>query len=339
MSTNDAQPDLHALAAGVKEKARELGFDLVGIAPASPSKYADHVRAWVASGQAGDMAFMYRRLDERTDPGRYLPGAQSVVCVAINYHVPLEPVPEAERAKLGRVARYALGRDYHEHLKDRLYDLADWIRSVAPDARTRAATDSAPVSERELAVRAGIGWVGKNTLVIHPRLGSWLLLGEVLTTVPLPPDEPIADHCGTCTRCIDACPTQAITAPYRLDATRCISYLTIEHRGEIALELRAKMQDWVFGCDVCQDVCPHNHRVPTATDPAVQPIHPTGTLVLDKMLGWSHQEYWDATRGTPMRRVKLPVLQRNAEIARENVRSAAEAREGAAGDEQKATSL
>jgi epoxyqueuosine reductase len=173
------------------------------------------------------MRYLHGRFDERTDPSVYVPGARSVVCVAINYHVPLEPVPEGEQARHGRIARYALGDDYHELMKSRLHALADWIRGQYPEARTRAAVDTAPVMEKELAARAGVGWVGKNTCLIHPEAGSWLLLGEVITTLPLAPDAPATDHCGSCTRCIDACPTGAITAPYQLDALRCISYLTI----------------------------------------------------------------------------------------------------------------
>jgi epoxyqueuosine reductase len=264
------------------------------------------------------MQFMHRRLDERTDPGKYMPGAQSVVCVALNYHVPLQPVPERERAEHGRVARYALARDYHEHLKDRLYDLADWIREIAPGARTRCGTDSAPIAERELAARAGIGWVGKNTCVIHPQLGSWVLLGEVLTTLALPPDEPIPDHCGTCTRCIDACPTQAITAPHRLDATRCISYLTIEHRGPIADALADRMGERVAGCDVCQEVCPYNasttrdSRVPPVAwiDPAPRPL-----ADVEGLAAISPSQYRAQTRHLAVRRIPRRHMRRNALLA------------------------
>src|SRR5689334_13898359 len=191
----------HALAGEVKRKALELGFDLVGVAPAGPSAYRDYFRQWLDGQQAGEMEYLARRFEERTDPAAYLPGAQSVICVALNYHVPLEPLDERDAGRRGRVARYALGVDYHELIKHRLYDLADWLRDTVPGARTRCGVDTAPVMEKELAARAGIGWVGKNTLVINPRLGSWLLLGEVITTLALPFDEPVTDDCGTCTRC------------------------------------------------------------------------------------------------------------------------------------------
>jgi epoxyqueuosine reductase len=310
----------HALAEAIKRKARELGFDLVGVASAEPSANCEYVRDWLDSGKAGDMHYLGRRFEERVDPGTYLPGAKSVVCVALNYHADLGPVPDDRRADHARVARYALGDDYHEIIKHRLYDLADWIREQVPGAQTRCGVDTVPVLERELASRAGIGWVGKNTLVIHPRLGSWLLLGEVLTTIALPLDEPITDHCGTCTRCIDACPTDAITEPYKLDARRCISYLTIEHAGDIPGEFHKPIGEWMYGCDVCQDVCPHNQRVEPARDPALTPRFPTGTLNVADVLRWGGEEYSRNLRRSAMKRVKLPVLQRNAAIVERNLR-------------------
>ena len=265
------------------------------------------------------MEYLTRRFEERTDPAAYLPGARSVVCVAINYHVPLQPLLPDERARHGRVARYTLGDDYHELIKSRLHALADWMRELAPDAQTRACVDTAPVLERELAAGAGIGWVGKHTGVLNAAAGSWLLLGEIVTTLELPPDEPATDHCGTCTRCIDACPTAAITAPYQLDARRCISYLTIEHRDEIPPEFHAAIGDWLYGCDVCQDVCPHNRHAPAATDPALQPRFPTGSLDVREVLSWTDEEYRASLRGSAMKRVKLPVLKRNAEIVARNL--------------------
>ena len=303
----------------VKQRARELGFDLVGVAPAAASQYRDYLRRWLDEGRAGSMRYLEHRFDERTDPAVYLPGARSVICVAMNYHVPLEPVPTEEKGRHGRVARYALGDDYHEVIKSRLHALADWIRSEFPEAQTRAAVDTAPVMEKELAARAGLGWVGKNTCLINAEVGSWLLLGEVITTLELTPDAPATDHCGTCARCIDACPTGAITAPYQLDARRCISYLTIEHRDEIAPELQGRIGDWLYGCDICQDVCPHNRNAPATADAALRPRFPTGTLNVDEVLGWGDEEYRAKLRGSAMKRVKLPVLQRNARIIAQNL--------------------
>ena len=305
--------DAHQLAAAIKQRARAIGFDLCGITDAQPSRQRAYFESWLAAGRAGDMKYLHERIDERTDPGKLLPGASRAICVAMNYHVPLEAPPDAGRR--GRVARYALGVDYHTHVKDKLYALADWLRERAPSAKTKCAVDTVPVLERELAARAGIGWVGKNTCVINPRIGSWIFLGEVFTTLELPIDEPSVDRCGTCRRCIDACPTNAIVAPYELDASKCISYLTIEHRGAIDPSLAAQASGWLFGCDICQDVCPWNGRAPIATLEELQPRLPSGSMAIDDVLGWNADEYWAATRRTAMRRVKLPQFHRNARLA------------------------
>ncbi len=294
--------------------AREIGFDLVGIAPASPSKYRQYFRDWLDDGRAGTMEYLHRRFDERTDPAAYMPGAKSVVCVALNYHTALEPPPPGE----GRIARYALGVDYHEHIKTKLHALADAMRELVPDIETRASVDTAPLMEKELAARAGIGWIGKNTCVINPEIGSWLFLGEIITTLDLPHDEPAADRCGTCRRCIDACPTAAITDEYQLDARKCISYLTIEHRGDIEPPLQNQIGDWLFGCDICQDVCPWNSRAPIATAAELQPRFATGSLDPAAVAEWSADEYRATLRHSAIKRVKLPILQRNARIVSDN---------------------
>ena len=307
--------DLHQLVAEIKSMGRQLGFDLIGIASAEPSHYRDYYRQWLDDGQAGSMAYLHNRFDERTDPATYVPGAQSVVCVAMNYHVPLQGAPPSS-AEHGRIARYALGDDYHELIKNRLHALADRIRELAPEAQTRAAVDTAPVMEKELAARAGIGWMGKNTCIINEDIGSWVFLGEIFTTLPLPPDAPAVDRCGTCTRCIEACPTQAITEPYQLDARRCISYMTIEHRTQ--LESPADLANWIYGCDICQDVCPWNKRAPDSTEVAFQPRFPTGTIDLRQLLGWNDDQYRTTLRGSAMKRVKLPILQHNARLLMES---------------------
>jgi epoxyqueuosine reductase len=316
-----SQLDAFQLAAGLKRRGEELGFDLVGIASAEPSRYRDYLRQWLDDGQAGGMDYLARRFEERVDPAAYVPDAASVICVAINYHVPLEPAPPEAAGHHARIARYALGDDYHKLIKDRLWMLADWIRQAAPGVVTRACVDTAPVMEKEIAARAGVGWVGKNTCVIHPHAGSWLLLGEIITTLALPVDEPAVDRCGTCRRCLDACPTGAITAPYQLDARRCISYLTIEHPDPIPTEFHRQLGDWLYGCDICQDVCPWNSKAPTATDPALRPRFPSGTVDLRELLSWRQGEYSPKLSGSAMKRVKLPVLQRNAAIVAENLKS------------------
>jgi epoxyqueuosine reductase len=312
------QLDSHQLAADVKQRARRLGFDLVGIAAAEASRYRDYLRQWLDDGQAGRMEYLSRRFEERVDPKTYVPDAASVICVAINYHVPLEPVPPDEAQHHARIARYALGDDYHDLIKDRLWQLCDWLREAVPGAVARACVDTAPVMEKDLAARAGVGWVGKNTCTIHPQVGSWLVLGEIITSVSLPVDEPAVDRCGTCRRCIDACPTGAIVAPYQLDARRCISYLTIEHRDPIPDEYHDAIGSWLYGCDICQDVCPWNSRAPSAIDRALQPRFPTGTIDLRELLSWKSCEPSPLT-GTAMKRVKLPVLQRNAAIVQKNL--------------------
>jgi epoxyqueuosine reductase len=310
--------DMRTLAVRIKAKALELGFDRAGIAPVSASRYRRYLRDWLDDGQAGTMKYLAERFEERTDPATYFPEAASVICLAVNYHVPLDSSAGESTNGNGRVARYALGDDYHDWLKTKLHALADWIRQIAPQAQSRSCTDTAPVMEKELAARAGVGWIGKNTCVINEEIGSWLFLGEILTTLPLPADEPAIDRCGSCTRCIDACPTRAITEPYKLDARKCISYLTIEHRGEIDPALAEKFGDWIYGCDICQDVCPWNRKPPTATAEPLQPRWPDGKLDLNAILAWTETDYRQNLRGSAMKRVKLPMLQRNARIALNN---------------------
>jgi epoxyqueuosine reductase len=312
------------LAQAVKSEARRLGFDRVGIASAEPSRYRDYFRQWLDDGKAGSMKYLDARFAERVDPGVYMPGAASVICVAMNYYRPLVEPPNSHH---GRVARYALGDDYHEIIKPRLHELADWLRRRAPESQCRCTVDTAPVMEKELAARAGVGWMGKNTCIISEEIGSWLLLGEVLTTLPLPPDAPATDRCGTCTRCLDACPTQAITEPYRLDATRCISYLTIEQAGEIHLPLN----DWLYGCDICQDVCPWNRRAVPGLDAASEPRFASGTIDLNELEMWTAEDYRLRLRGSAMKRVKLPVLQRNGRLVSAQKKAGAAATAAAPG--------
>jgi epoxyqueuosine reductase len=307
--------DPYSLAGEIKRRAGDAGFALCGIAPAESSQYREFFRRWLDDGRQGTMEYLAKRFEERTDPRVYFPGTRSIICVAMNYDTELQPAREGE----GRVARYALGNDYHDYIKDRLFALADWVRTQVPEAQTRVGVDTAPVMEKELAARAGIGWMGKNTLVINPSIGSYVLLGEILTTLELPADDPIADRCGSCTRCIDACPTGALDHPYQLDATKCISYLTIEHRGEISAELQSKTGDWLFGCDICQDVCPWNRKVEGNDDVEIRPRFATGGISLSDVLQWKAADYQTTLRKSAMKRVKLPVLQRNARMAADNL--------------------
>lgn len=312
----------------VRRLALEAGFDRGGIAAAVPVARLDYVREWLDTGRAGEMYYLERHRELHGDPAALLPGARSVIVVADNYRQPCEesagpPPPYSPGEARGRIARYAWGRDYHRVLRKKLHHLADRLHeAIGEPFETRVCVDTAPLVEREVAAAAGIGWIGKNTLVLHQELGSFFFLGEIITTLDLTPSGPVADHCGSCTRCLDACPTGALDAPYRMDATRCISYLTIEHRGKVAAELQPLMEGWIFGCDICQDVCPFNRKAPTTRESRYRPDarnplppHPR----LDDLLSWTDEQYREHLAGTAMKRATLAMLKRNAEIARKNV--------------------
>jgi len=263
-----------ALGSVVKARARELGFDRVAFGPAEPPEHGDALEAWLDAGYAGTMSYLARGRADRLDPARLLPGCRSVVAVAMSYNV----APDSgEDNEWRSVSRYARGRDYHDVIRPRLVELGDFIRTAA-GAASRVAVDTSAVLERDLAARAGLGWVGKNTNLLTPSLGSYFFIGIVLTTAALPFDQREPDRCGTCTACLDACPTRAFVAPYVLDARRCISYLTIEHRGDIAGELAEQIGEWVFGCDVCQEVCPWNRKAEPGHEPSLGPSGSLGAL-------------------------------------------------------------
>jgi epoxyqueuosine reductase len=294
------------LTESVKALALELGFDLVAIGPADPPEHGAALRRWVEAGHAATMGYLARRLEERLDPRRVLPGARSVLCVALNYYQG-EPADASWRP----VARYAWGRDYHDVIAPRLERLAAHL-AEAGGARSRGYVDTGPVLERDLAARAGLGWVGKNTMLLHPRLGSWFFLGVLLTTAELARDAPLADRCGSCRACLDACPTGAFVAPYVLDARRCISYLTIEHRGDIDPDLQPAMAGWQFGCDICQDVCPWNRKAPTTAQAEFVPeaAYP-GAEAVSAMDDADFRRHF---AGTPILRAKAAGMRRNALI-------------------------
>lgn len=324
MTSPREDPTAHAL-----RRCRELGFALAGIADARPSDYQQELTDWLAAGKAGEMSYLTETVAERLDPQRLVPGARSIICVADRYHDGKPDRVRSDGPPIGRVARYARGRDYHGLMKRRLHVLADELREVFPEHAFRTTVDSAPVLEREHAQRAGIGRVGKHTLMIRPGIGSYLFLGEMITTLELRPSEAaIADPCGSCTRCIEACPTQAIT-PYSVDATKCTSYLTIEHRTLIDESLMEGMEDWIYGCDICQEVCPHNQ--PTRRSRAAgthgsyrplvdEPRKADGSgFDLLELLSWSEDERRTAFVNSTMKRVKLNLIKRNALIAAGNV--------------------
>ncbi len=303
----------------VKALAVSLGFERCGIAPAAPIGRSDYLAAWLSAGRAGSMEYLHRYFNSRADPAELLPGAKSAIVAALVYKQP--PPAEARDAQAhGRVAMYAWGDDYHDVIRAKLRQLEDKLReAIAEPFETRVCVDTAPVVERELAAAAGIGWIGKNTMVLHQDLGSYFFLGAVVTTLELEPDAPVQDHCGTCTACLEACPTQAFPVAYEMDASRCISYLTIEHRGDISRPFQEMMGDWIFGCDVCQDVCPFNRHAPTTREPRFAVRSPGPTSDLEAVLAWSPEDYRAAVRGSAMTRAKLDMFQRNARIALTNI--------------------
>jgi len=316
----EPRPPASELAAMVKERAAELGFDLCGIAPADPPEHVSFFLGWLSRGFAGLMEYLARNSERRVDPSQVLPGAKSIICLATSYrsgYLEEQPPPrQAERdpqpdqQPRGVVARYAWGRDYHNVLEERLQPIVALLSQATGGlARSKAYVDTGPILERDAAMRAGLGWIGKNTNLINPRLGSWLLLSEVITDVELPPDPPMTDHCGTCHRCLDACPTDAFAAPWDLDARRCISYLTIELRGPIPQELRSSMGAHVFGCDVCQDVCPFNWNTPAPG------LCDDASPSLAELLSLDDDGFRRRFRGSPVRRAKRRGLLRNAAVA------------------------
>ncbi len=296
----------------------ELGFALAGVADASPTRWGTELLEWLGAGKHGSMGYLAEQAAARLDPGLVLPGARSAIMVA-DFYAQRGEEDGALAAGAGRVARYARGADYHAVIKKRLHRLCDVLRERHPGAEFRAFTDTAPVMEREFAARAGLGWVGKHTLLIHPRFGSWMLLGGVLTTVELASgSSPVADHCGTCTRCIDACPTGAIT-PYSVDGSRCISYLTIERRGAIDAGFCEGIGDRVYGCDVCQEVCPHNSERENE-GPGVREEYAPRRESFDLLavLGWDEETRRREFAGTALKRATLAMMRRNAIIAAGN---------------------
>jgi epoxyqueuosine reductase len=307
-------------AAAIKARATQLGLDLCGITTADPARHAAFYRQWTDAGQAGEMQWLARDPERRADPRLVLPGARSIIVAGLNYW---QPQPEGR----GRIARYALGEDYHHVLLEKLETLAAEL--TATGAPAKIYVDTGPVLEKPLAERAGLGWQGKSTMLIHPKLGPWLLLGEILTTLDLEPDAPQRDHCGSCARCLEACPTGAITAPYQLDARRCIAYLTIELKGSIPEELRPLIGDRIYGCDECLDVCPWNRFAQTTREARF--LDGPGLLRADgdrdplhALLEITGPEFKRRFARSPILRVKRRGLLRNVCVVLGNIGTAAD---------------
>lgn len=305
----------------IKRQALALGFQAVGIARVDRREEAleGRLRSWLARGYHGLMAWMERDPDRRADPARILPGCRSVISLGMNYFTDHQP---DERPGYGRIARYAWGEDYHHILRDRLERLVDEIHALAPESQSRCYVDTGPVMEKAWAERAGLGWIGKHSNLVSPQYGSWLLLGEILTTLELPPDEAGTDLCGSCTLCLRACPTGAIVEPYVVDARKCISYLTIELRGDehaIPDSLGTRMGNRIFGCDDCLDVCPYNVNATETRETAFQPTARTLAPDLHALSTMTEQEFSVTFRRSPLRRPKYRGLLRNVGLALGNL--------------------
>jgi epoxyqueuosine reductase len=297
----------------VKSRARDIGFSGVGVAQAVPL-YRENafLREWLSRGYHGTMGWMSEQPEKRTDPTLIVPGAKSVVMVALNYYSPASHVHDPG---VGKISRYAWGDDYHVILSERLELLWQWMLKEFPGTQGKWYVDTGPVMEKAWAQRGGIGWLGKHGNIITREFGSWVFLGEIITTLELEPDQPAVDHCGTCTLCIEACPTDAIVEPSVVDSNRCLSYLTIEHRGEIRGEVTEQFDGWIYGCDVCQDVCPWNNKFAVPTDePGFAPREGNVAPELRHWREMPQAEFTARFKGSPVKRTKREGLIRNVKI-------------------------
>lgn len=315
----------------IKRRASEIGFHKVGLARAEAlSEEGERLSQWLAGGYHGEMAWMQRWAEKRTDPSLILANAKSVIVVALNYFTPHEHsigrsprVSEGEvhnppltdpAPPFGKISRYAWGDDYHDVVKEKLYQLLDFIKAELPDVAAKVCVDTAPIMDKAWAVRAGLGWIGKSSNLITTDYGSWVFLGEIIIDAELEYDADIvADHCGTCTACIDACPTDAIVEPYVVDSRRCISYATIELRDEtLPDDFKGKLEGWVYGCDICQDVCPWNRFEKPTTESRFEPRLGETSLDLDAVSEMTQEQFAQRFRRSAMKRTKLTGLKRNA---------------------------
>ncbi len=309
--------DYRQLAADVKRWGIELGFQQVGISATELGQDETHLLNWLAAGHHGEMDYMQRHGTKRSRPDELHEGTLRVISVRMDYDPPetRDPWEVLEDPSLGYVSRYALGRDYHKVLRNRLQKLADRVEAAIGPFGYRAFVDSAPVLEKALARNAGLGWIGKHTNLINKDAGSWFFLGELYTDLPLPVDEMASDHCGTCTRCIEICPTQAIVGPQQLDARRCIAYLTIELRGSIPVELRPLIGNRIYGCDDCQLVCPWNKFSKKSVEPDFEARNRLDGESLLRLFSWSEQEFLQRTEGSAIRRIGYDMWLRNIAVA------------------------
>lgn len=301
-----------SLKSQIRARAHALGFALCGFARIRRPPHAEFVEQWVEAGNAAGMAYIGRKLAKRLDPTLILRGAQTMISVGFRYAPPPLPRLDWKQSLRGRVAAYALEADYHKVMDRKLRELQVLVEELLPGNRTLSYVDTGAILEREWAALGGVGWFGKNTNLLHKREGSWFFVGELITTAAIEPDTPQSDHCGTCTRCLDLCPTGALAPGYLLDARRCISYWTIEHRGAIPHDMRSRLGNWVFGCDECQEVCPWNDKLEAQADPrAVAYLTPH----LPELLGLDEDGFEARYRGSSLWRTRRQGLARNAAIA------------------------
>lgn len=314
---------MHSLLEKIRGWATDLGFDQIGITDTDLSAHEQYLQEWLNDGMQGEMEYMQRHGRKRTRPEELIPGTTRIISVRMNYLPPRARNAEEVLAdpQLAYISRYALGRDYHKVMRKRLQTLATKIQSEVGEFGYRAFVDSAPVLEKALACKAGLGWVGKHTNLLSEEAGSWFFLGELFTDLPLPLSTPSSEHCGTCRACIDVCPTQAIVAPYKLDARKCISYLTIEHKSAIPLEYRSAMGNRIYGCDDCQLVCPWNKFSKTSPLPDFVKRHDLDSSTLVSLFLWSEQDFLDYTEGSAIRRIGYQQWLRNVAVALGNADS------------------
>ncbi len=298
----------------VKQTAQKLGFDFCGISKAEfLEDEAPRLEAWLKKGNHGEMCYMENHFDKRLDPSKLVPGAKSVVSLLYNYY-PEKDLAEEHPDHL-KLAKYAYGEDYHFVIKDRLKTFMSILKEEIGDVEGRVFVDSAPVMERQWAAKSGLGWLGKNTLLINKGQGSYFFLAELIIDLELEPDGPIKDYCGSCTRCIDACPTDAIT-PYEVDANKCISYLTIELKDQIPDSFQGKMDNWVFGCDICQEVCPWNRFSKPHSEPTFHPKNELLELFNNNWQDLTEEVFRSVFKGSAVKRTKLEGLKRNIKMAK-----------------------
>ena len=308
---------MSTLTQQIQAHANELGFELVGVTPAAHSETIARYREWIENGYAGKMHYLEKHLSLKTDVRQLLAEAKSVISLAMNYYTLDPPKALAQDPGRGQISRYAWGDDYHELIRERLLELVTFIKQTAEnELKTRVCVDTAPIIEREYAQKAGIGWIGKNTNLIHWRSGSWYFLAEVLVNIVLESDTPeLRGSCGTCTRCIEACPTDAIIEPNLLDSRLCISYLTIELKESIPKTLRPEIGNWIFGCDICQEVCPWNSKAVSTTEAGFQPRDGNLTPKLLSLVGMTQEEFNRRFKGSPIKRAKRRGFLRNVLVA------------------------